>query len=71
MLYYVLQIIVNVLDENDNSPQFLHNTYDQNYTISEGIARNNTIANVNATDVDVDSIILFDIIFDPSKSTTL
>lgn len=58
---------MNVLDVNDNKPQFLHNTYDQQYTISEGIARNTTITTVEAIDVDLANINLFDIIYDPSK----
>lgn len=62
-------MIVNVLDINDNSPQFLHNTFDQQYTISEGIAHNTTIATLQAVDVDLFpyNIILYDIISDLSK----
>uniref|UniRef100_A0A1X7VA24 Cadherin domain-containing protein n=1 Tax=Amphimedon queenslandica TaxID=400682 RepID=A0A1X7VA24_AMPQE len=58
-------ILVNVNDVNDNDPQFLHNTFDQEYTISEGVSRNTTIATIQASDVDVGNVNLFNIINDP------
>lgn len=57
---------MNVLDLNDNNPQLDHSTFNSEYIISEDIKRNTTIATINATDVDLNTVNNFRILDDPS-----
>jgi hypothetical protein len=61
-------VIVNVLDLNDNSPQFISDSYESPHVITEGIAINTLIFDLEARDIDqypINKIFNFRITSDP------
>ena len=62
MIVWYLQLIVQLNDVNDNTPQF--GSLPQNITVSESAAMSSTVFTVSATDADATSTITYSITSD-------